>query len=164
MHLCTEGLGFESSDDVEDSKNGTMNESWETQEGEKEASKNYFASENSHGECRGRSRVNGAEYPPPISSIGRRSGKPWVSFRSYRNNGRFVLEEIRVPKQDFLHAHREDGRLKLRFVQPEEESLEEEEEMEQEEEEDCDGVEIADVGEENMGKESDENVTDEMMK
>ena len=67
---------------------------------------------------------DGVEYPPPISSIGR-SGKPCVSFMSYRDNGRFVLKEVRTPIQEFLHAHREDGRLKLHFVQPEDEEKEE---------------------------------------
>lgn len=56
------------------------------------------------------------EYPPPISCIGR-SGKLCVSFVSYRNNGRFVLKQVQIPTQDFLHAHREDGRLTLHFVQ-----------------------------------------------
>lgn len=56
------------------------------------------------------------EYPPPISCIGR-SGKLCVSFVSYRKNGRFVLKQVQIPTQDFLHAHREDGRLTLHFVQ-----------------------------------------------
>ncbi|CAI8582879.1 unnamed protein product [Vicia faba] len=56
------------------------------------------------------------EYPPPISCIGR-SGKLCVSFVSYRNNGRFVLKQVQIPTRDFLHAHREDGRLTLHFVQ-----------------------------------------------
>ncbi|KAK7402056.1 hypothetical protein VNO78_14017 [Psophocarpus tetragonolobus] len=119
LHLCTEGLGFESSDDVEDLKRET-DESWEKYK-EKEGVKRYVSSE---GECR-RSRVS--EYPPPISSIGR-SGKPWVCFKSYRSDGRFVLEEIRIPTHEFLHACREDGRLKLHFVHPQDEPIEEEDE------------------------------------
>lgn len=137
LHLCTEGLGFESSDDVEDLKDGT-NESWERFK-EKEGVKRYVSS-----------RVN--EYPPPISSIGR-SGKPWVCFKSYRSEGRFVLEEIRIPTHEFLHACREDGRLKLNFVHPDDELSEEEEE------EDVD-VESIDEEEENMGEENDDFVID----
>jgi len=133
LQLCTEGLGFESSDDVEDLKDGT-NESWETFK-EKEGVKRYVIS-----------RVS--EYPPPISSIGR-SGKPWVCFKSYRSEGRFVLEEIRIPTHEFLHACREDGRLKLNFVHPDDELSEEEdadvESIDEEEEE------------ENMGEENDDH-------
>ncbi|XP_015935876.1 uncharacterized protein LOC127744228 [Arachis duranensis] len=75
----------------------------------------------------------GNSYPPPISSIGR-SGKPGVLFRSFRSNGRFVLEEIRVPSQEFLHASREDGRLKLHFIHPDDDD--DDEFLEEEEEED----------------------------
>ncbi|KAJ1440700.1 The fantastic four family [Sesbania bispinosa] len=157
LQLCTEGLGFESSDDVEELKKGT-NEWWETLHiSEKEAGKNHLPAEDCHGEWKSRSRVNGVEYPPPISCIGR-SGKPWVSFKSYRKNGRFVLKEIRIPTQDFLHAHREDGRLKLHFVQPDEEFEEEGEGDHGHGEEDCDGVEESTEEEE----ENDESVSEQL--
>ncbi|KAK7257617.1 hypothetical protein RIF29_31703 [Crotalaria pallida] len=147
LHLCTEGLCSESSDDVEDMKGG-INEWWQTQK-EKEGGVNNNKHSYSYGECRTRSRVNGgsSEYPPPISCIGK-SGKPWVSFRSYRKNGRFVLRGIRIPTQELLHAHREDGRLTLHFVDSDEEYVEEEEQ-----EEEYDGVESVDEGKEIMGKE-----------
>ncbi|XP_020238161.1 protein FAF-like, chloroplastic [Cajanus cajan] len=151
LHLCTEGLGFESSDDVEDIKGG-VNESWETYK-EKEGVKRCVSLE---GECR-RSRVS--EYPPPISCIGR-SGKPYVCFRSYRSNGRFVLKEIRIPTHEFLHACREDGRLKLHFVHPEDEPIEEDDD------EDSSGGDdniesIYEEEEENMGEEKYDCVTDD---
>ncbi|XP_061376272.1 uncharacterized protein LOC133318295 [Gastrolobium bilobum] len=145
LQLCTEGLGFESSDDVE-----YLNECWETHS-EKEGVKKHLSSEDSYGECR-RSRVNGGEYPPPISCMGR-NGKPWVCFRSYRSDGRFVLKEIRIPTQEFLHAYREDGRLKLHFVQPDDEFLEEEDD-------DDDDVEGIDEEEYDIGKENDDCVRD----
>ena len=162
LQLCTEGLGFESSDDVEDLKT-RVNECWKIQSDEKDGAKKYCvpsSEEDSNGECRNRSRVNEGKYPPPISCIGR-AGKPWVSFRSYRKNGRFVLKELRIPTQELmLHAHREDGRLKLHFVQPGEEFLEEddddddkeEEEEEEEEEEDYDDVEGIEEGEDGEKK------------
>ena len=62
-------------------------------------------------------------FPPPISSIGK-SGKPWVCLKSYREDGRFVLREMRIPSQELLHASREDGRLKLHFVHPDEDITE----------------------------------------
>ncbi|KAK7272233.1 hypothetical protein RJT34_28709 [Clitoria ternatea] len=148
LHLCTEGLGFESSDDVEDLKINGVNEScWEAYN-EKEGVKKDVTLEGEY--CR-RSRVSVGEYPPPISCIGR-SGKPWVCFKSYRSNGRFVLKEIRIPTQEFLHACREDGRLKLHFVHNDDEFIEEEEE----EEEDVESMEDED---ENMREEIDDCAT-----
>ncbi|KAJ7948004.1 Protein FANTASTIC FOUR like [Quillaja saponaria] len=141
LQLCTEGLGFESSDDVEDLKS-EMNADWENQN-EKVGVKKKLFSHHSFAECR-RSRTTGVEFPPPISSIGQ-GGKPWVCFKAYRHDGRFVLKEIRVPTQEFLHAYREDGRLKLHFIQPND-GIQEEEEEEEEEEDD---VESMDEEEEN---------------
>ncbi|KAI4334225.1 hypothetical protein L6164_018941 [Bauhinia variegata] len=151
LQLCTEGLGFESSDDVEDMKSES-NDCWQMQ-GEKVSVKNHLSSQFSSGECK-RSRVSGGEYPPPISCIGR-NGKPGVCFRSYRQDGRFVLKEIRIPTQEFLHACREDGRLKLHFVHPDDEFPEEEDE---EEEEDDDELDCIDEGEENVENGNDDCV------
>ncbi|XP_058198368.1 protein FAF-like, chloroplastic [Rhododendron vialii] len=118
LQLCTEGLGFESSADVEELRSDTKINGWEEKGEVVGIGKESFL----HGESGGkgelmrRVRKSGGEFPPPISSIGE-SGKPWVWFKSYRQNGRFVLKEIRVPNQEFLHASREDGRLKLQFFQ-----------------------------------------------
>lgn len=133
LQICTESLGSESSDEVEEDLN--VNEVKEEK---------HLGSQDFHGRGLWRSRSL-REYPPPISCIGR-SGKPEVSFQCYRNNGRLILKEIRIPKQDFLHAHREDGRLKLHFVQPAQEEEEDEEEY-LDDEEDYDG----DEGEESQG-------------
>ncbi|KAE9616753.1 hypothetical protein Lal_00034449 [Lupinus albus] len=148
LNLCTEGLGSESCDGVEDLKS-EINEWWETQK-EKEGGE-VNNNKHSYGECRTRSRVNGGEYPPPISCIGS-SGKPWVSFMSYRNNGRFILRGIKIPTQELLHAQREDGRLMLHFVEPDEEFLEEEEY------DDAEHESIGEDGEEIMGKENEKCV------
>uniref|UniRef100_A0A5B7BGR5 FAF domain-containing protein n=1 Tax=Davidia involucrata TaxID=16924 RepID=A0A5B7BGR5_DAVIN len=135
LQLCTEGLGFESSDDVEDLVSNVNNDS-QNQERiisiAKHTNSTITPHENLYGELR-RSRSSsggGGTFPPPISCIGK-SGKPWVSFKSYRHDGRFVLKEIRIPTQEFLHAYREDGRLKLHFVQSDDEILEEEDEDEE---------------------------------
>ncbi|XWS73894.1 hypothetical protein CRYUN_Cryun02cG0168400 [Craigia yunnanensis] len=150
LQLCTEGLGFESSDDVENMKN-EMKEDWQSKE--KKASRinttKHTRTENLYGEFRrSRSRSVGA-FPPPISCIGK-SGKPWVCFKSYRQDGRFVLKVVRIPTQEFLHACREDGRLKLQFVQPNDEFLEEEEF----EEEDVEDLEVGLINDDiNEGKE-----------
>ncbi|KAJ7981178.1 Protein FANTASTIC FOUR like [Quillaja saponaria] len=130
LQLCTEGLGSESSDEVE-LKNGTS-AGRENQNKEVGVKKKLY-SHYSFSECR-RSRTTGVELPPPISSIGQ-SGKPWLCFKPYRQDGRFVLKVIRVPTQEFLLAYREDGRLKLHFIQPNDGSLEDEDEDEEDEEE-----------------------------
>ncbi|XVF46930.1 hypothetical protein PTKIN_Ptkin03bG0067800 [Pterospermum kingtungense] len=138
LQLCTEGLGFESSDDVEDMRN-EMKEEWQSKEkktssgttnGTKHTTKEHFYGDQLR---RSKSSSVGA-FPPPISCIGK-SGKPWVCFKSYRQDGRFVLKEVRIPTQEFLQACREDGRLKLHFVQPNDEALEDEDLEEEEEEE-----------------------------
>lgn len=128
LQLCTEGLGFESSDDVEELKS-EIDIDWRNEEKNVSSMKNS-PSDSLSGEFR-RSRTNGGGFPPPISSIGK-SGTPWVWFKSYREDGRFVLKEIRMPAQEILHASREDGRLKLQFVQPNDEILEEDDEGEDE--------------------------------
>lgn len=126
LQLCTEGLGFESSDyEVED----LSKEVQQWQKPEEKPSfdrRSYFRG----GENIKRSRTATAAggkggFPPPISCLSK-SGKPWVCFKSYREDGRFVLKEIRVRSQEFLHACREDGRLKLHFVQPNDEISEDE--------------------------------------
>ncbi|KAJ4724854.1 Protein FANTASTIC FOUR like [Melia azedarach] len=142
LQLCTEGLGSESFDAVEDLQN-EVNEDWQNQR-EKVSVTKHSQTENLCGEFR-KARTSSGGFPPPISCIGQ-SGKPWVCFKSYRHGGRFVLKEIRMPGQEFLHACREDGRLKLQFIQPNEDILELQEEEEEEEEE----------GEEDYGEEGEE--------
>ncbi|KAK6926555.1 Fantastic Four domain [Dillenia turbinata] len=126
LQLCTEGLGFESSDDVEEFSSDVTSDRLDQEE---KMSCIRPSSSQSLGVFK-RVRTTSGVFPPPISCIGR-TGKPWVCFRSYRQDGRFVLKEIRIPTQEFLHACRENGRLKLQFVQPGDETLEEEEEGEE---------------------------------
>ncbi|KZV30541.1 hypothetical protein F511_05691 [Dorcoceras hygrometricum] len=118
LSLCTEGLGSESSDDVDDlwSNDHTYRNEYQQHEDRKVNTRNIKFSEND--------RFNRGEFPPPISCIGR-SGQPGVCFKSYRQDGRFILKEIRIPTQEVLHACRENGRLKLQFIQSDDEILEE---------------------------------------
>ncbi|GLU19173.1 hypothetical protein SLE2022_354360 [Rubroshorea leprosula] len=133
LQLCTEGLGVESSDNV-----------LEDLSQEEKPDVGPPKQQSSCGEFR-RSRTSyGATYPPPISCIGE-TGKPWVWFKRYRQDGRFVLREMRIPTREILRACREDGRLTLHFVHPnddegeyddeEEEDLLDKEEEESEEDE-----------------------------
>ncbi|XP_050206891.1 uncharacterized protein LOC126656349 [Mercurialis annua] len=137
LQLCTEGLGFESFDDVEDLKNDMVEDRQQYHEEIKVSMPtrhSVLPDDQRGGEIR-RSKLREGAFPPPISSIGK-SGKPSVSFQSYRHDGRFVLKQVRVPSQEFLHAHREDGRLKLHFVQPSDEIVEEDEGRKANDEED----------------------------
>ncbi|XP_023533666.1 protein FAF-like, chloroplastic [Cucurbita pepo subsp. pepo] len=147
LQFCTEGLGSESSDDVEDLQSDMINENWQVKE-DKVVSTcvKHVASGASSGELR-RPRMSRGAFPPPLSFIGR-SGKAGVCFTSYRQNGRFVLKEVRIPTQEFLQTRREHGRLKLQFVQPNHYAHEEDEEEEADEEHDAveDQHDVSNVG------------------
>lgn len=144
LQLCTEGLGFESSDEIED-LNKEMNKeeslNWPKKEETSVLNEVSCSSVNINhmlnycGDQFRKARTTNRVFPPPISSISD-SGKPWVCFKSYRQNGRFVLKEIRTPTQEFLHACREDGRLKLHFVHPNDEIVEEDDEYNEDKDED----------------------------
>ncbi|KAI3518820.1 hypothetical protein L1887_07638 [Cichorium endivia] len=129
LSMCTEGLGFESFDDVEDLKDEQdVNIDHESKQQQQERTTKHAVSEMLPCEPK-RSRFKGMEFPPPISSIGM-GGKPWVYLESYRSNGRFILKEVKIPTQELLHACREDGRLKLQFIQSDGEALDEEDDEE----------------------------------
>ncbi|KAL9235424.1 hypothetical protein vseg_010182 [Gypsophila vaccaria] len=135
LQLCTEGLGSESLDYVEDLKiefPGTWqshNKNDENNSNDSRSDNYSFMNKNSRklGEkvrCRAHSgdqyrkrRTNEETFPPPISCIGK-TGKPSVWFQSFRKDGRFVLKEVKIPTYEHLHASREDGNLRLRFIQP----------------------------------------------
>ncbi|KAL3752310.1 hypothetical protein ACJRO7_013030 [Eucalyptus globulus] len=155
LQLCTEGLGFESFGDVEDYM---LAEAWQAKEEKESAgtgmtrrniysasssfkhSPQYYPHNDHHHRLHEfrRSRSIGSGFPPPISSLSM-NGKPRVCFKSYRNDGRFVLKEIRFPTQEFLHASREGGRLTLQFVHPGDDIEEDEGCLEDDEDDDQDG-------------------------
>lgn len=123
LSICTEGLGFESCKDTEDFVNNSES---------KHRKVRTSVTKHSSSEYRSgmRSRITGGELPPPISRIGR-TGKPAVSFTSYRQNGRFVLKEVKLPIQESLHACREDGRLKLQYIQSDDDIIQENKDKEE---------------------------------
>ncbi|CAA7405352.1 unnamed protein product [Spirodela intermedia] len=114
LQFCTEGLGFESSDDVEDLSGWE----WGAGRGKEAAAHRRSASEGCSRYCSRRRGRTKPDFPPPISCFGSGGGKPCVRFRSFRQDGRFVLTEVPLPCQEFLRAFRKDGRLMLHFVQP----------------------------------------------
>lgn len=140
LSMCTEGLGFESSDDIEDLMKDLSNvdlphhhqqQQQQEQEQEQQGRRMRISSRlddrvifnQDYNTKRSRMKKR-SSFPPPISCIGR-SGKPWVCFKSFREDGRFILKEIRIPTQEFLHACREDGRLMMHVIQSDDELVDE---------------------------------------
>ncbi|XP_068658124.1 protein FAF-like, chloroplastic [Aristolochia californica] len=123
----TEGLGFESSDEVEDQKNYSNASKEVEKEGppptRSKDSKGTMENMGVGGSFKV-SKTGGSFPPPPLTCTGK-MGRPWIQFRSYRQDGRFVLREIKIPTLEIMRARREDGRLKLHLIQPDEESTEE---------------------------------------
>ncbi|KAF5188279.1 hypothetical protein FRX31_022135 [Thalictrum thalictroides] len=66
----------------------------------------------------GMAREHNKKYPPPLSSFGK-NGKPQYSFKHIREDGRLVIKMIKNPPQDYLHACRENGRLRIYLVKAE---------------------------------------------
>lgn len=130
--MCTEGLGFESLDDVEDLKNDVSNcrsdaSSIMNMSHAPVIIRHHSASFIGSEQCYKREKKSCIRYfPPLISSL---VGKPSVCFKSYREDGRFVLQEVRIPKHEYLHASREDGRLRLSLVQSEEDEDEDDDDV-----------------------------------
>ncbi|KAJ1274343.1 hypothetical protein BS78_05G055300 [Paspalum vaginatum] len=113
--LCTEGLGSESTVDADDMfKDGDAEaaalKGTETDAGDAAADAATEAMMKKEEEAR-----QPKTFPPPIRSMGR-GGKPHVCFRSFREDGRFVLLEVVIPGKELLQATREGGRLRLQFA------------------------------------------------
>ncbi|RCV37090.1 hypothetical protein SEVIR_8G034800v4 [Setaria viridis] len=116
--LCTEGLGSESTVDADDMVkfDGDAEAEADAVKGTEttaDGSRNVDAAGAAE-EAMKEERQPKA-FPPPIRSIGR-GGKPYVCFRSFREDGRFVLLEVVIPGKELLQATREGGRLRLQFA------------------------------------------------
>ncbi|KAJ4883643.1 hypothetical protein Rs2_33736 [Raphanus sativus] len=105
LQLCTEGLGSESYYDLED---GKVNRNKNVEDNDVNGKDDNGSSDEECGPLKRERR----EYPPAMKRM---------SFKTYREEGRLVLEEVRIPRREFLRASREDGRLKLKLVQSEDE-------------------------------------------
>jgi hypothetical protein len=78
------------------------------------------------------------EYPPPISCLAQTENlafhKRYVLTRYYTDEGRLIIKEVKVKHHEYLHGHRENGRLTLKLVTLDNEEEEEEEQEEELEE------------------------------
>ncbi|KAG2299962.1 hypothetical protein Bca52824_036434 [Brassica carinata] len=115
LHMCTEGLGSESYYDLED---GKVNCNKNVEDNDIKGKEDKVRSDE---ECVPREKER-REYPPAMTRM---------SFKTYREEGRLVLEEVRIPRREFLQASREAGRLKLKLVQTEDENEDKDEEEEE---------------------------------
>jgi len=120
--LCTEGLGSESTVDADDMlKDGdaeaaALSEHSNSKETGTDRSSHDVKDDTAGAVEEGKAEKRPPSFPPPIRSIGRGGGKPRVCFRSFREDGRFVLLEVVIPGKDHLQATREGGRLRLQFA------------------------------------------------
>jgi len=122
--LCTEGLGSESTVDADDMlKDGdaeaaALSEHSNSKETGTDRSSHDVKDDTAGAVEEGKAEKRPPSFPPPIRSIGRGGGKPRprVCFRSFREDGRFVLLEVVIPGKDLLQATRECGRLRLQFA------------------------------------------------
>ncbi|KAI8028574.1 hypothetical protein LOK49_LG02G02046 [Camellia lanceoleosa] len=138
LMLCTESLGFESSDEwrvddkIENISEDVVNSMTTTTIRPKRNRMGW------------RSEVK--NFPPPLSSMNQ-NGKPIFYLRPVRRDGRLELMEVKIERLEVLRASREDGRLRLHLIRDvdvqEEEQVEEEEKIEEviEEEEEEEQVE-----------------------
>ncbi|CAN6339696.1 unnamed protein product [Urochloa humidicola] len=118
--LCTEGLGSESTVDADDMLKDGDAEAAVGGHGKEADTEKSSDVKDAVSAC----AVEGVKeerrqpkaFPPPIRSIGRGGGKPRVCFRSFREDGRFVLLEVVIPGKELLQATREGGRLRLQFA------------------------------------------------
>lgn len=139
LQFCTEGLGFESSDETDSTASSSGIESCKSEKpdaddrehlcGDAEVISNY----DNNGRGFKNPIINGFKnpiitgrapraknFPPPLPSLAR-NGQPCLMMKSYKRDGRFVLQEFKVPSHEVLHAWRCDGRLKLQLVQQQQE-------------------------------------------
>ncbi|RCV06667.1 hypothetical protein SETIT_1G181400v2 [Setaria italica] len=127
LGICTEGLGSESSGDIDlsdlsdDVNNNGDDAGAELRQAVMPCKRQH---RDDAGDEPGRARSGRpALFPPPISVIGA-GGKPWLYLRPHREGGRLVLRELRIPSRELLQARREGGRFKLQFTQPQPEEEE----------------------------------------
>ncbi|KAF9618286.1 hypothetical protein IFM89_000921 [Coptis chinensis] len=104
MNSCTESLGIESSDQLEE----------DVDIDEKRLVLRSRLKRRRMVDDRRSEDVKKKIFPPPLSSFNEN-----FYFKSMRNNGRLEIKEVRIDrKPDFLHASRHNGRLTLHLIEP----------------------------------------------
>ncbi|ERN07472.1 hypothetical protein AMTRI_Chr12g241940 [Amborella trichopoda] len=118
LNSCTESLGIESSEEKEAELR------IESRRSEKESS---MLQRRYKRKLLLRSKVN---FPPPLSTLSK-NGQVSYFLKPVKTEGRFILREVVILRQEVLRACRENGRLRLHMIR----SSDKEEEVREEEEE-----------------------------
>ncbi|VVA93975.1 unnamed protein product [Arabis nemorensis] len=112
LMLCTEYLGFESSDmkmsDNEVENKMTFHAEVDT---ERVVTKRRKTKENMVAPVQERKR----EFPPPLSSLNSRGQRSFY-LRPVRKDGRLELTQVMIDRPEIFRASREDGRLRLHLI------------------------------------------------
>ncbi|GMJ09122.1 hypothetical protein HRI_004581400 [Hibiscus trionum] len=144
LEMCTERLGSETGSDCSDDISLLSLET-------RTAACDFIpAKPRESSWTRKTSRVN--SFPPPLTSI---SGSNGVQVKSYRENGRLVLQAVSFPPcHGYFHAERSEGRLRLSLFKEatpildnEGQEEEEDDEVEVEDEEGNNGNDGGEIGE-----------------
>ncbi|KAL5712723.1 hypothetical protein ACHQM5_014867 [Ranunculus cassubicifolius] len=119
MSFCTESLGFESSDQLEEE--GIDRKDEET------TSRSLISRSRSRlrrtrlENDRKTEKIKNMVFPPPLSSLNQ-DGQPSFYLKSIRNDGRLQIKQARINRPEIethrLHASRQNGRLTLHLIQP----------------------------------------------
>lgn len=129
LRSCTESLGFESSDEREDCSSHAESNFKELAAFDNDRNENDCSRESdgvalrdggirrAHGHVGAKKGAGVACFPPPLSSMGP-NGQPSLFLKPLRKDGRFLLQEVKLPRHECLHAWRQDGRLRLQLVLP----------------------------------------------
>ncbi|KAF5207793.1 Fantastic four 3-like [Thalictrum thalictroides] len=127
LSSCTESLGFESSEQMEE----IIHESSSSSRSQKlRMNANTTTSSSTIIDCR---KTKDGMFPPVLSSLRRNDGhKNYTSFlKPVRENGRLVLTQVTISRPDVFRVSRQDGRLILQFINQKKSQESNEEEKQQ---------------------------------
>jgi Fantastic Four meristem regulator len=132
LKICTENLGSETGSEFSSDESSYFFSDSDSDESEfetffKQHTLTSYDSYNSDSPVEGKElmAVNyhgsggssvGRTFPPPLPSIARRDGRPCVRMQPHRQNGRLVVQAVPVRSNTYLHANRQEGRLRLCFI------------------------------------------------
>ncbi|XP_020959722.1 protein FANTASTIC FOUR 4-like isoform X2 [Arachis ipaensis] len=128
MTSCTESLGFESSNERCFICDHQQEQEWIHDENHDADVSDWRRNNMDRKESRrGRNSKVSRSFPPPLTSLNR-NGQPSFFLRPVRKDGRLELTQVRIQRQEILHACRQDGRLILHLI-PDRTLFEEEQEQ-----------------------------------
>eukprot|EP01018_Ginkgo_biloba_P006995 Gb_36548 [translate_table: standard] len=124
LQLCTEGLGCESCDGLSCCSTPLVSDDEEESRFEEEEKEENSCLEVQNHAVRPQAAA-ARTFPPPLTSVSRCSTS---YMRSYKKDGRFVLQAVKAPSQNYLQTYREGGRLKMQLLSRTEEAEDDDDE------------------------------------